>query len=144
MAWTPFPEDSERKIVEAIRSAEKQFSGELRVHVERYCKSNPYARARNVFNELGMANTILRNGVLIFLGIEDRKFAILGDLELHQRVPEGFWDLVKGEMLKHFEKNELVEGICRGIELSAEQLSIHFPPRSDDQNELPDEISYGS
>lgn len=143
MAWKPFPEESERRIIEAISKAERTFSGEIRVHVERYCKSNPYVRARNVFNELGMGDTLLRNGVLIFLGMEDHKFAILGDLELHNKVPEGFWEDVKEQMLEHFRKNELIEGICKGIELTGEQLRIHFPPQPNDQNELPDEISYG-
>lgn len=144
MFWQPFSEEEEKLVVDAITSAERQFSGEIRIHVERYCKSNPFARARTIFQKLDMTNTRDRNGVLIYFGLEDHNFAILGDKGINDLVPENFWESTKEAMMIDLRANDVIAAICRGIELSAAVLKEHFPPKEDDTNELSNEISYGS
>jgi uncharacterized membrane protein len=90
-----------------------------------------------------MHKTKLRNGVLFYLAIEDRLFAILGDAGINQKVPEGFWDEIKHEMLVLLKNNDPVGALEKGILMAGEQLKSHFPYQSDDVNELSDEISIG-
>lgn len=130
-------------ILGAIGEAEKNTSGEIRVHVESHSGPNPVARAETVFKDLGMANTELHNGVLIYLAVKDRKFAIIGDEGIHRAVPPGFWDDTKARMEKLFQAGKFQEGVTLGIRLAGENLARFFPCMADDVNELPDTISEG-
>ncbi len=144
MAWAPFTYIEEQLILETIHDAEVNFSGEIRVHVERYCKSNAVIRTKHVFEEIGMTATELRNGILIYLAINDRTFAIYGDVGIYDLVEEGFWDQVKDEMALRMKNGQIIDAICYGIEQAGKQLSTHFPPSPEYKNELPDDISYAS
>ena len=133
----------QNQIKTAIEKAELDTSGEIRVHVENLCKGDVLDKAAFVFKQLGMEKTELRNGVLIYLAIKDRKFAIIGDLGINSVVPEGFWDNIKKEMLVSFQKNEFCTGLCNAIEAVGEHLKKYFPYKKDDVNELKDDISFG-
>jgi uncharacterized membrane protein len=135
--------EEEQQIVLAIQSAEHQTSGEVRVHIESLCKGNVLDRAAGLFKSLKMHETALRNGVLIYLSTDNRKFAIIGDAGINAVVPEGFWNDVKELMVSNFSKGEMVKGFVLGIGKVGEKLKEFFPYRQDDVNELPDEISYG-
>jgi uncharacterized membrane protein len=134
------PEEQER-IVEEIRKAEDRTSGEIRVHLDRYSRETPVERAQRIFHQLGMTRTKARNGVLIYLATEDRKFAILGDEGIHRVVPEGYWEEVKEKMQKQIRDGRICEGICLGIREIGEKLKTYFPVEKNDRNELPDSIS---
>lgn len=139
-----FTPEQQRQIVDAIEEAERQTSGEIRVHVEWKCKGSPLDRAARIFATLKMHKTKLRNGVLFYLSIHDHKFAILGDVGINTKVPENFWDNTKEAMLAEFKEGRLAEGIVKGIKMAGEQLSTHFPyDANTDTNELSDEISFG-
>jgi uncharacterized membrane protein len=133
--------EQENKIIQAIEEAEKLTSGEIRVHVEAECKLEPIERAIEVFNQLGMDKTALRNGVLIYVAYQTHCFAIIGDIGLDEKLPKGFWIEVKEKMLESFKINQLSEGICTGVEMAGEKLASFFPYLDDDTNELPNEIS---
>ncbi len=134
------PEEQER-ILEEIRKAEDRTSGEIRVHLDCCSREIPLEKAKQVFHRLGMNRTKHRNGVLIYLATEDRKFAILGDEGIHRIVPEDYWEDVKEKMQKQFREGGICEGICLGIQQIGEKLRTHFPVEKDDRNELPDTIS---
>jgi uncharacterized membrane protein len=138
-----FTKEQQQQIVEAIKQAEHNTSGEIRVHIEKRCKIDVLDRAANVFAMLKMHKTKLRNGVLFYLSIEDRKFAILGDAGINAKVPENFWDSVKNTVLEQFKQGNQAEGLIRGILMAGEKLKTHFPFQKDDVNELSDEISFG-
>jgi uncharacterized membrane protein len=144
MAERLFSEKEKKRITDAIEMAEKETSGEIQVHLENHCKGEVLDKAADVFKLLKMHKTELRNGVLIYLAVKDHKFAILGDAGINRVVPDHFWDDIKEEMVKHFKEHQFTEGLCKGIEMVAQQLKTHFPydPHGDD-NELPDEISFG-
>ena len=135
--------EEEQQVVQAIKSAEHQTGGEIRVHIESVCKGNVLDRAAGLFKSLKMHETSLRNGVLIYLSTDDRKFAIIGDAGINAVVPAGFWEDVKELMVSSFSKGEMVQGFVAGIERVGEKLKEFFPYLKDDINELPDEISYG-
>jgi uncharacterized membrane protein len=138
-----FSKKDQQRIREAIQTAERATSGEIRICVEKTCSEDVLDRAANYFFKLGMDKTDLRNGVLIYLATKDRKFAIIGDSGINQVVPDNFWDSTKEAMRNHFKQGKLAEGVIEGIRLAGEQLVTYFPCRDDDKNELSDDISFG-
>lgn len=138
-----FSEQDKLQIKNAIRTAELNTSGEIRVHIEKHCKGDVLDRAATVFEKLGMHKTELRNGVLFYLAVADHRFAILGDAGINQKVPPRFWEKIKNDMAVQFSEGNFAEGLSKGIIEAGEQLKIHFPYQEDDVNELSDEISFG-
>jgi len=136
------PEEHDR-IISAIKEAERQTSGEIRLFIEAKSKAEILDRAAFIFQKLGIHNTKSRNGVLIYIAHDDRQFAIIGDAGINNVVEDNFWDAVKEEMKQHFVKGNFAEGIAKGIHLAGEALKKYFPYESDDKNELPDEIVLG-
>ncbi len=138
-----FNKEQQKKIVEAIKLAEKETSGEIRVHLESKCKGDALERAVKMFAKLKMHKTELHNGVIIYLAVQDKKFAIFGDKGINEVVPDNFWEDVKEIMKEHFIKSEFVEGLTKGIVMIGEKLKEFFPYQQDDVNELSDDISMG-
>ncbi len=138
-----FTEENKLEITNAIRVAETNTSGEIRVHIEKHCKENVLDRAAYIFEKLEMHKTKLRNGVLFYVALEDQKFAILGDAGINQKVPENFWDEIKELVIGKFKEKMYTTALSEGILKAGEQLKLHFPYQKDDVNELSDEISFG-
>jgi uncharacterized membrane protein len=135
--------EEESAIVEAIRVAEKETSGEIRVHIEKTTSKVPFDRALEVFHELKMDETHLKNGVLIYLAVADKKFVICGDQGINEVVPVDFWDSTKDIMAIQFKTGNFKQGLIDGITKAGEQLRQHFPYENGDTNELSNEISKG-
>ncbi len=143
MAKDIFTEADQQQIREAIQEAELSTSGEVKIHIERKLKENVMDRASHVFEQLDLHETKLRNGVLIYLAIESKEFAILGDVGINQKVPEGFWDSTSIKMLELFKNGDFVGGLIAGTKEAGLQLKAHFPYQKGDINELSDDISFG-
>jgi uncharacterized membrane protein len=141
-ASTFFTKEQQAKILAAVKEAENETSGEIRIHIETYCKEDVLDRAAWVFKKLGMHNTAERNGVLFYLAVGDRKFAVIGDSGINSKVPDGFWDDIKELLLKNFREGKFTEGLSAGVILAGTHLKRHFPYNKDDVNELPDDISF--
>ncbi|MBN1107770.1 MAG: TPM domain-containing protein [Bacteroidales bacterium] len=137
-----FTREEQEKIRSAIREAEKNTSGEIRVHIETNVNGDVLDRAAWIFRKTGMHLTETRNGVLFYLAIEKRKFAIIGDVGINSKVAVNFWDDIKSAVESEFREQRFSEGLIKGILMAGEQLSGDFPRENDDVNELPDEISY--
>ena len=137
-----FTKEQQEYIRQAIMNAELDTSGEIRVHIENTCSGESLDRALTVFSKLGMEKTESRNGVLLYLAVKNRKFAIIGDIGIHKFVTESFWDSVRNKMMDHFRENHFTEGLVEAITDTGKQLKIHFPYQTDDKNELSDEISF--
>lgn len=138
-----FSEADELQITNAIRVAETNTSGEIRVHIESHCAGDVLDRAAYIFEKLEMHKTELRNGVLFYLALDDRKFAILGDAGINKEVPDNFWESTKEVVIGKLKEGKIAEGIADGIIKAGEQLKTHFPYQEDDVNELSDDISFG-
>lgn len=135
--------EEEQEIVDAIIHAEKNTSGEIRVHIESHSRLNHFERAKEVFHLLKMDNTKEENGVLLYFAVNDRKFAICGDKGIDKVVPEGFWETTKEAIQNHFKNGEFKKGIIAGILKAGTELESHFPWRYGDTNELSNEVSKG-
>lgn len=135
-------EEQEQQVIEAIQKVENQTSGEIRVHIEESCDKDPLERAARIFHELGMDQTELKNGVLIYVASEDHKAAVYAGKGIHDQVEEGFWDDVLNTLIEHFKKEEFEEGIEAAVHKVGPKLKELFPYRKGDTNELSNEISY--
>jgi len=122
-----FTKEQKETILSAIREAEKDTSGEIRVHIETHCPEDVLDRAAWIFRKLGMDKTRERNGVLFYLAVADRKFAVIGDAGINSKVPEGFWNQVKELLTKYFKDGLFTEGLAEGIKLAGRQLKTFFP-----------------
>jgi uncharacterized membrane protein len=138
-----FSEAEQQEIVEAIKQAELNTSGEIRVHIEPTCDGDAYDRAKTVFESLGMHATELKNGVLFYIAYKSHKFAILGDKGIHEKVSQQFWDAEKELLLTHFKEDKYAIGLCKAIGDAGTKLKEHFPYADNDTNELSNDISFG-
>ena len=135
--------EQQKMVVDAIGEAEKNTSGEIRLHIEDKCKEDLMDHAAFVFEKLEMHKTELRNGVLFYVSMQPHGFAILGDVGINLKVSENFWDEIKEHVIAKFKEGKYAEGLSEGILMAGEQLKAHFPYQTDDVNELSDEISFG-
>lgn len=135
--------EEEQSVIEAIRLAEKETSGEIRVHIENTTSMVAYDRAVEVFHLLKMDQTALKNGVLIYVAVKDRAFAICGDKGIDDVVANDFWDSTRAVMEAHFKNGNFKQGLVDGITKAGMQLQNYFPCQDDDSNELSNEISKG-
>ena len=136
--------EGKQKVVNAIKEAERNTSGEIRVHMENHCREDVLDHAAYLFDKLEMQKTEARNGVLVYVAVKDHQLAILGDSGINKVVPKGFWDDVRDTMVSHFKEDRYADGLAAGIVKAGEQLSAHFPyDKKTDENELSDDISFG-
>ena len=133
----------EERIVEAIRRAESETSGEIRVSVAPLFWGSVEKAAWKAFERLGMTRTAERNGVLIFLVPGRRRFVVLGDEGIHRKVGQEFWEAVAAAMSGKFQDGDFTGGLVQGIEEIGRRLKEHFPHQPDDIDELPDEVDFG-
>lgn len=138
--------ETQAAVVAAIAMAERLSSGEIRVYVESRCKTeSPIARCEEIFVELKMHETKARNGVLLYLALKDRKFGIVGDEGINQKVGgNDYWQQLATGLQAHLKDGEIKQGICNCVTAIGNKLYEHFPAdNSENINELPDEIVFG-
>lgn len=135
-------EEEQKQVVDAIKEAEKQTSGEIRVHIQAKCSDNPAENAAKIFKKLQMTETKERNGILFFVAYKSKKFAILGDTAINETVPDDFWQETVTEMEPLFKESKFTEALVAGILRTGAALQKFFPYQKDDVNELDNEINY--
>lgn len=138
-----FSKQDKEEIKAAVKEAELNTSGEIRVHIDNHCKEDVMDRAAWWFAKLDMHKTELRNGVLFYLAVKDHKFAILGDAGINAVTPDDFWEHIKEKMLGRFNEGAFASGMQEGILMAGQSLKEHFPYQEGDVNELSDDISFG-
>lgn len=139
-----FDEKEQELIVNAIQTAEKNTSGEIRVHLESFCWGDAMERAQKVFNKIGMAGTKEQNGILIYIATESHKIAVIGDSGIHKKLGKEYWDHIVQNMVSKFKSGQQAQGLADAIIDCGIQLKQYFPYASDDKNELNDSISFKS
>ena len=137
-------------IAAAVNAAEDRTAAEIRVHVERRVPrrrgapvSEALARARDVFVALKMHETAQRGGVLIYVAVEDRTLAIVGDEGIHARVDTGYWDAIRDRMVARLREGAARDAVVQAVGDVGAVLAREFPRRPDDVDELPDDVSLG-
>jgi uncharacterized membrane protein len=135
-------ESFKQAVMQAIASAEKKTSGEIKIHIEKTCATPVLDRATTIFAKLGMHQTKLRNGVLLYIAAEDHKLAVIGDVGINQFVSMDFWEKLKANLILDFQQANYQDSVCFAIDEIGLALSEFFPWQFDDLNELSNEISY--
>jgi len=128
-------------VTRAVEDAERVTSAEIRVHLDHRCPGEAMPKAIEVFERLGMHATAARSGVLIYVAVADRKLAVIGDLGIHERVGDAYWQRVVDEMLGHLRASRPREGLVQAVRDVGAALRSHFPRQGDDRNELADDVS---
>ena len=141
-----FSAKDKEQIVQAIRLAEKETSGEIRIYIE---SKNAYMdaidRAGEIFFRLQMQKTDDRNAVIVYLAVKDHQLAVFGDEGIHAKVGQEYWNREVAQMISSFNKEDYAEGIRQCVADIGEALHKHFPFENDtDKNELPDDIVFGN
>ena len=132
----------EETLTKAIKQAEEKTSGEIRVHVTETCKGDPVEECKRLFFELKMHETKHRNGILFYLALKSRTFAVWGDEGIHEKVKDEFWQSISAAAINEFKHNRLASGLEKAVTLCGEKLKLHFPVEVNDTNELSNDISY--
>lgn len=132
----------EQMLLDAINEAENKTSGEIRVHIEYKAKGDIIELCKQKFEELKMHETKDRNGILFYLAVNTKSFAVWGDEGIHQKVTQTFWDSITHIALSNFKEGDFIKGLHSAIHSCGEQLKTHFPIQADDKDELTNEISY--
>lgn len=130
------------QVARAIGGAERLTSGEIRVHLDDHIEDEVLDHAAYVFEELDMHRTKDRNGVLIYIAVADRHVAVIGDVGIDARVPEGFWTDVIGVLKLHFVAGRRSDGLCEAVHMVGAKLRDFFPRQHDDRDELSNEVSF--
>lgn len=136
--------EQENAIADAIGAAEKNTSGEIRVHLDKLCKKDPLDRAKELFTNLKMHETKLRNGVIVYISVDDHKLAIFGDEGIHNHVGQEFWEEDIQILINFFQQDKFLDGILAIVDRIGEKLKVYFPyDDKGDINELDNTVSYG-
>ncbi len=135
--------EEEQEIVDTIRIAERETSGEIRVHIEQNCDMDVYEHALEVFHYLKMDNTKQQNGVLIYVAIDNKTFVIYGDKGINDAVGETFWNSTRDKIASQFKQGNFKQGLIDGVIEAGKVLSEYFPWEHGDTNELDNTISKG-
>ena len=133
--------EEKQEIVQAITEAEKNTSGEIRIHIETQSEKPPLERAQEVFFSLGIDKTEAKNGVLIYICVQSKSLTILGDEGINKVVEADFWESTRDLILLHFKNQNFKDGLVQGILKAGERLKTYFPYQSDDVNEISNDIS---
>ena len=136
-------------VTRAITTAEARTSAEIRVHLEPrvplwrpfWRRPDVLSRAQHVFRQLGMHKTAERHGVLVYVAVEERRLAVVGDEGIHGRVGDRHWNRVRDLMVEKLRENDPRQALERAIGELGQALAEHYPRRPDDRNELSDEVS---
>lgn len=142
MASDLLTDEQEKHIIRQIQLAERETSGEIRVHIENRCPGDALVRAAEIFHDLGMDQTKQQNGVLIYIASDDHKAAVYAGKGIHTQVEDHFWNDVLQLLLNHFKKGEYEEGIADAVRETGKKLAEMYPSKRDDVNELSNDISY--
>jgi len=128
--------------MDKIARIEKRSSGEVRIHVTERRVKDPLEAAHRTFTSLGMTATERRNGVLVFLSLPSRRFAIVGDEGIDRVTPSDYWDRLRDTLAERFAAGGYCEGLLEILDRVEAVLAEHFPYEKGDVDELPDDISY--
>ncbi len=132
----------QKRIIDAIASAERLTSGEIAVHVEGRCAApEPKDRAAELFQKLGVTRTQDRNGVLIYVAVRDRRFALMGDSAIDEPPASPFWQDANKRLTIALRRGAVGDGICGAIAAVGQQLCKRFPRSAEHKNQLENELT---
>ncbi len=137
-----FTKEEQEKIILAIQKVEQETSAEIRLHIDTQTSRSALDRSAQLFGQLKMHKTAQRNGVLLYMAIQNKYFALIGDAGIHLFVKDTFWKTQATKVLEEFKKGNFLSALITCIEQVGKELKTYFPHQKNDKNELPDELSF--
>lgn len=129
-------------LVEAIQSAEEHSTGEIRVHIDSNTEDRNAQTAFEVFKELCMNKTADRNAVLFHVNFEKKYLTIIGDIGIHDKVHQSYWDHLHDYITTEFAKGNYYKALKSAILETGIELKKYFPVQGENPNQLPNEITF--
>lgn len=119
-----------RAIAAAIDAAEAGTTGRIAVRVVPNATVDAFDRARGEFERIGLHRHVSANASLILVAPKARRFAVIGDRALHERVGDAFWQNVVEGSRPFFARGAITDGIVYAVGRVGEALHAHFanPP----------------
>lgn len=132
-------------ITNHIAEIEKFTSGEIRICFKKNTawaerKLTSREMALKEFHKLGMHNTKYKTGVLLYILFKERKFEVVADTGINDKISDEKWDLIKNHLINEFKEGQYKNGIIKALDEIKEVLLVEFPVKDDDTNELPNDI----
>lgn len=129
-------------LVEAIQSAEDHSTGEIRVHIDSNTDNRDAKTALEVFKKLDMDKTAERNAVLFHVNFEQKYLTIIGDIGIHEKVKQTYWDHLHDYITAEFAKGRYYQALKSAILETGLELKKHFPVEGENPNQLSNEITF--
>ncbi|UKB78996.1 MULTISPECIES: TPM domain-containing protein [Chryseobacterium] len=129
-------------LVEAIQSAEDHSTGEIRVHIDSNTENRDAKTAFDVFKKLDMDKTADRNAVLFHVNFEKKYLTIIGDIGIHEKVRQSYWDHLHDYITAEFAKGNYHKALKSAILETGLELKKHFPVEGENPNQLSNEITF--
>ncbi|MCE1187987.1 MAG: TPM domain-containing protein [Ignavibacteria bacterium] len=138
-------DDDLLRISNAITEMEKLSSGEIVVSIKEkrnwWQKRVPVRKlAEREFRRLKINATRDHTGILLYIILKDREFSVLADSGIHDIVGDSQWELIKDLLLKNFRAGYYCKGIVEAVHEMGRVLSLHFPIKPDDTNEISNRV----
>jgi len=134
-------DEQEKRVIEAIRQAESGTTAEICVHLRKKCKKDVLVEAQTYFKKLKLDRTRQKNAVLIFVALEDRRFAVVGDRGIHEKVRDAFWESVRDLLGDRFRAGDIAGGLAAAARCIGEEAKKNFPAAGKHFNQLPDTVT---
>ena len=118
--------DERAQVAAALERAENGTNARVAVRIVPDENVDAFELAKAEFEKAGLHQHEPRNAALLLVAPKARRFAIIGDRELHQRVGDDFWGRAAGAMQPHFAKGEIAGGLVAGLDYLGGALRDHF------------------
>ncbi|MFO7445772.1 MAG: TPM domain-containing protein [Ignavibacteriaceae bacterium] len=140
-------DDEMLRISNKIKEHEKNTSGEICVSIKEGKTFNEKKKdlkqlAEEEFFRRNIDKTKDKTGILIFILLKEKKFYILADSGINEKVSPETWDSIKDKMQVMFSDGKFAKGIIYSIEEVGIILARHFPIKAGDINELSNKINF--
>ena len=141
-----FNKQDRMQIANAVQQAEKGHVGEIQVVIEGHipCSQayhqNTRLRAQQLFAELGVWDTELNSGVLLYLNLCERKVEIVIDRGLKNATQTMTWNEICQNIVVTLAQKEYLRAVTEGVNEIGQVLDQYYV-KNDlyDENELPNE-----
>lgn len=138
-----FAKQDKQAISDAVQQAEHGHVGEIQVVIEGHIpvsqayRQNTRLRAQQLFAELGVWDTALNSGVLLYLNLCERKVEIIFDRGIRNATNDQVWQQICQSMVQKLKQQQYQQAVVTGVQQIGDVLSKFYDEHMPDQtNEL--------
>lgn len=135
-----FNKQDQHAIAHAVEQAEQGHIGEIQVVIEGHIPAHQAyyqdvrGRAEQLFAELGVWDTELNSGVLLYLNLCERKVEIVIDRGIKQATQQPVWDSICSLMVEQMKRQQYRQAMVQGVFEIGKTLADFYQHAVPDQN----------